>query len=118
MSTVLKKSYKPLIYALAIITPSVTFAAARDISPLRDFINQITTFLNSTIMPFLMVVATVIFVYGMIMYIRSAGEEQEKMRNLMLWSIIALAVILSLWSLVGILSKFFGTAVINPGPTT
>lgn len=84
---------------------------------LETLIDNTTALLSGKIIPLLMVVATVSFIYALVMYIVKSGEEQTqiKMKNMMLWSIIALAVIVSMWSLIKMVSLFIGTASI---PTT
>ncbi len=81
---------------------------------LKNLIDQTKNLLNGTVIPFLMVVATVVFIYALVMYIGKSGDEkvQIQMKATMRWSIISLAVIVSVWSLAGLLSSYVGTAPI------
>lgn len=98
-----------------LILPVVAMAAPETV---EGVIRRLTNTILTVVIPFLLVVATLIFIYAIIGYIRAAGEstEQEKMRALILWSVIALAAILSLWALVGFITSYVGTAGI-PGAT-
>ena len=73
-----------------------------------------------TIIPVLMVLATLIFLWGVITYITAGGEEEKIKagRTYMLWGIIALFVMVVVWGLVLMLQQTFGiqAAPIPPGP--
>ena len=80
------------------------------------FFNRVTNTLFVAVIPFLLVVGTVIFIYAIIGYIRASGDSatHEKMRALILWSVIGLAAVLSLWALVGFITSYVGVGGI-PG---
>ena len=62
-----------------------------------------------TIIPVLVVLGVVYFVWGVITYVISSDEEAKKSgRNRMIYGIIGLVVIVALWGLVGIVTKTFG----------
>ncbi len=107
----MKKIYPIAIAALSSV-PFVASAAGLD-----DFFNRIKNTITTVIIPFLFVVATLIFIYSIILFITKAGDEaeQKKARGLILYSVIGLAAIISLWALVGFLTQYIGTA---PIPTT
>ena len=107
----MKKIYPIAIAALS----TVPFAASA--AGLDDFFNRVKNTVTTVIIPFLFVVATLIFIWGIILFIAKAGEpeEQKKARSLILWSVVGLAAIISLWALVGFLTQYVGTA---PIPTT
>ena len=92
--------------------PLAAFAAGLD-----DFLNRIKGTITGVVIPFLFVVATLIFIWAIMRFILKSGDptEQEKARGLILWSVIGLAAIISLWALVGFLTQYVGTA---PIPTT
>lgn len=68
------------------------------------------------IFPVLFGIATVIFIISIIRYIFSADADQSKIRSTILWSVIGLAAIISLWALVGYLTSYVGTSQIPPNP--
>lgn len=77
---------------------------------LKDLLCYITKIINDAVIPLLFALATVTFVWGVIkFFIINADEEgkREQGRQFMIWGIIALAVMLSVWGLVGILGSTF-----------
>ncbi len=77
----------------------------------QDVLCYITKIINNTVIPLMFALATAMFVWGVInFFIINADEESKKAqgRQFMIWGVIALAVMLSVWGLVGILSSTFG----------
>jgi len=69
---------------------------------------RIGQILNS-IVPVLIALGIVYFVWGVVTYMMAGDEEKKKEgRNKIIYGIIGLAVIVALWGLVGILTKTFG----------
>jgi ABC-type thiamin/hydroxymethylpyrimidine transport system permease subunit len=63
----------------------------------------------------------VYFVWGVVQYVIASDEEAKKTgRNRMIYGIIGLVVIVSMWGLVGIVRQTFGldSAVVPPNITT
>lgn len=60
--------------------------------------------------PIVVALALVYFFYGLAKYILSAGDEEKKGegRNIMIWGIIALFVIISVWGLTKVIINTFG----------
>ena len=80
-------------------------------STFQAYITYIICIINSAIIPLMFAVAVVFFVWGVIkFFIINADEEakREQGKQFMLWGIIALAVMLSIWGLVNILGVTFG----------
>jgi hypothetical protein len=78
---------------------------------LGGFLNYITCLINSSVIPLIFALATATFVWGVVQFfLLNAGEESKRQqgKQFMLWGIIALAVMLSVWGLVGILKATFG----------
>lgn len=62
-----------------------------------------------TIIPVLIVLGIVYFVWGIIQYVIGSDEEAKKKgRDRMIYGIIGLVVIVAMWGLVGIVTKTFG----------
>ena len=69
---------------------------------------RIGQFLNSVV-PLLIALAVVYFVWGVVTYVISSDEEAKKAgRNRIIFGIIGLAVIIGLWGLVNVLANTFG----------
>ena len=74
-----------------------------------ELINFGTCTIMNAIVPLLVALAVVGFVYGVIKYFLNP-ENEEKRKNgksFMLWGLVTLFVIVSIWGLVGILSNTF-----------
>jgi hypothetical protein len=94
---------------------SVTDVNATDILPsnpkFQDVLSYISSIINSSVIPLIFALATVMFVWGVVQFfIINANEEAKRAqgKQFMIWGIIALAVMLSVWGLVGILGTTFG----------
>lgn len=78
---------------------------------LQGVLNYITCIIGSSVVPLLFAIAVVAFIWGAIkFFIIDVDEEakREQGRQFMLWGIIALAVMISVWGLVKVLAVTFG----------
>ena len=83
---------------------------------LETFVCKIGDILN-IIVPILIALGVVYFIWGVITYVISSDEEAKKAgRNRIIFGIIGLAVIIGLWGLVRILTNTFGVS--NTGTIT
>ncbi|MEI7765242.1 MAG: pilin [bacterium] len=75
-----------------------------------DILSYATCLIGSSVIPLLFVLAVASFVWGVIQYVINSNEESKraKGRDFMIWGIIALVVMVSIWGLVGILRNTFG----------
>jgi hypothetical protein len=77
----------------------------------QDLLCYVTKIINDSVIPLIFALATVMFVWGAVnFFIINADEEAKRAqgKQFMIWGIIALAVMLSVWGLVGILGNTFG----------
>ena len=78
---------------------------------LQTLIEGTLSFLNTTIIPFLLAIAFVTFLWNALQYFIFQGdneEGQQKAKSLVTWSIAAFIVIVSLWGIVNLIVKDFG----------
>lgn len=75
----------------------------------QDFLCYITRIINNSVIPLIFALAVASFVWGVVQFVINSNEEakKEKGRQFILWGVIALAVMLSVWGLVGILRTTF-----------
>lgn len=69
--------------------------------------------INSVLVPLIFAVAFIVFLYGIAKaYIFSSSEPEEvkKGHTLILWGLVAFAVMISIWGLVNIVANTFGLA--------
>lgn len=94
------------------LAPMVALAASAPCLPnstdIGNILCKIGQILNSVI-PILILLGVVYFVWGVITYMIASEEEAKKAgRNRIIFGIIGLAVIVAMWGLVNILVKTFG----------
>ncbi len=84
--------------------PILAFAQGGGGKDIEDFIGQFYDILDS-LMPVIMALALLFFLWGLLQYITKTGDEEGRKaaRNTMVWGVIILFVMASVWGLVGIL---------------
>lgn len=96
------KKYLSLAGTFAL--PAFAFAAT-----FNSIAAQVQDLLNLLI-PILITLAVIYFFWGLANYILNSGdtEKKEEGRNIMIWGIVALFVMVSIWGLVGLIGSTFG----------
>jgi hypothetical protein len=77
----------------------------------QDVLCYVAGIINDSIIPLIFSLAVVMFVWGVVQFfIINADEENKRAqgKQFMIWGIVALAVMLSVWGLVGVLGNTFG----------
>lgn len=90
--------------------PFVAFAKT-----IEDVIGVVSDILN-VLVPFLIAIAVVVFLYGVIKYVTAGGDEAKRTegRNTMIYGIIGLFVMVAVWGLVNILIETFELDTATP----
>lgn len=72
------------------------------------FIVQLDSLINSVV-PFLVGVAVLVIIYGLVGYVANAENEEKRRegRQFVLWGVLGVAVMLSVWGLVNIVVNTF-----------
>lgn len=74
-----------------------------------------TCLIQTAFIPLLFAVAILVFIYGIVKFIgNEESAEKEDGKQFMMWGIIALAVMFSVWGLVEILGNTFGVMNVIP----
>ena len=84
---------------------------------LQTLLTKVLVFLNGVIVPFLLALAGLIFIWNAARYfiIGGANEaEREKARSLAVWGIFAFVIIVSLWGVVNAVA--FGLGITRTDP--
>lgn len=107
-----KLAYLPALSLF--VLPVMAFAQVSDV---EDLITTITDIIGM-IVPLLLAIGLVVFMWGLITYLMKAGDEegQKGARSLMIYGIIILFVMVSVWGLVNILAGTFGGAETDVTP--
>lgn len=97
---------KKFISALVPFLPSVAFA--QTITDVNTLSYKITN-LGNLVIEFLIGFAVIFIIYNVVRFITTSGEGRGEYRTSILWGIVGLFVILSIWGLVRILTNTFRT---------
>jgi hypothetical protein len=83
---------------------------------LGDLLGYITCMISRSVIPLIFALATASFIWGVVQYVINNDDEGKKAkgRTFMIWGIIALTVMVSVWGLVSILGNTFGIQNIIP----
>ncbi|MFA6076501.1 MAG: hypothetical protein WC735_00290 [Candidatus Paceibacterota bacterium] len=91
---------------------SSTFVTCRlDNKPkLQHLLNYATCIINTSVIPLIFALAIVMFVWGVVQFVINSDDEAKKTKGkmFMIWGIVALTVMVSVWGLVAILGNTFG----------
>ncbi|MBI2673723.1 MAG: hypothetical protein HYX23_00360 [Candidatus Zambryskibacteria bacterium] len=104
------KKVIPIALALA---PALVFA--QSLSNIQTLVQSIGRLVNLAL-PIVVGIALLAFFWGLVKFIFAQGDETAKAdaKKIMLWGLIALFVMISVWGLV----RFIGTALgVNQGDT-
>ena len=77
-----------------------------------EILTGIASFVSDRIMPLMVGIAIIVFLFNMISFIANSGNEKqrEQFKNYMINSVIAMFILISIWGIVGIGTKgLFGT---------
>jgi hypothetical protein len=112
------KKISHLIFATVLIVPSFAFAAVTDFKSLM----QLFADMLGSVINVVYVFTFAAFFWGIATFILNTGDatKMKEGRMWMLWSVIALFVMVTVWGLVGLLVNTFGvgTTVIPQLPTS
>ncbi len=107
------KYFKQVLPLIAILLASPSFALAADAcnTGLKKNITEMFTYLlcvlDSGIIPLLISIALIIFLAGVVRFVGSGDNEEQRQggRHMMIFGIIALFVMVSVWAFVNVLSN-------------
>lgn len=116
-----KISIFTLLFAL-VTSFGVPFFTFADVSSsginttyLQGYATSIIDIINGLIVPVLLAIAFLFFIWGVVNYFifgAANDKKREEGRNFILWSIIGFVVIFSVWGLVGLVGSTFS---LSPG---
>lgn len=78
-------------------------------SNLADLFNYVTCMINKSIIPLIFSLTMVMFIWGVVQFVINDDEEakKEKGKQFMIWGIIGITVMVSVWGLVKIVGTTF-----------
>jgi len=100
----------------AYLLPLVAFAQAVDFGYFDELGTALIDFFNNILIPLFIGVAVILFFYGLIKYITSGESDDAKKsaRSYMIYGVVVLFVMISVWGLVQILVDLFGLEGVAP----
>lgn len=107
---------KKIIAAIAVSVP--VLASAQQITDVNTLTNKLTN-LGNTFIQILIAFAVIYIIYNVVRFLIVGADNEEKRksaRSAILWGIVGLFVILSIWGLVRILTNTFRTDNNAPRP--
>ena len=107
----MKTLKKILPYAVALTIPILVLAQV--VTPLtsgpQSIVPNIKNLVNNVI-PILLIIGTVVFLWGVILYLTAGADEEKRAnaRSLMIYGLVGLFVMVAVWGIVNVLVGFFG----------
>jgi TRAP-type C4-dicarboxylate transport system permease small subunit len=101
------------------LLPVMVLAADPDLGFFASLVAQIQNIVNILI-PLVIAIGLLFFIWGLVQYIAASGDEaaKEEGKRKMIWGVIALFVIVTVWGLVALLNQLTGVdqggAVVTP----
>ncbi len=103
------------LFAAGYCSTGVPSTLVGDSKNFADVVKYVACFLQQSIVPFIFALAIAVFVYGMVKFIGTQDSgEREQGKQFMLWGVVSLAVMFSVWGLVSILGNTFGVGNVIP----
>ncbi|MDD3662420.1 MAG: hypothetical protein PHT84_00985 [Candidatus Pacebacteria bacterium] len=87
-----------------------------EFTSIGNIFNWASCTLVKSVIPFLFSLATVAFIWGIIQYFMNPDNEEKrkKGKSFLLWGLIGLFVMISVWGLVAVFSNTFGIRTLIP----
>ncbi len=105
---------KKIAYSVLVFGPALAFAAS--LTGLGTLLSQFKTEVLDRVLPILFGLAIIYFFWGLIKYIRNVGSDPKAAaegRSIMIWGVVALAVMIAVYGLINFLVNTFGLTDTN-----
>ncbi len=123
------KAFLLVLLLVSIVLPNVSFAQVQGSGggctlaankTIGDLFAHVSCLIYKTIVPMFFALAVALFLWGVVQYVISEGDEgkREKGKLYMVWGLIGLTVMISVWALVAVIGSTFGldTSIIPSAP--
>lgn len=97
-----------MFMAAVVLTPVLALAQFGEVN---SFLNDVSTFINGTLIPLVFAVALLVFIYGVFNYFILGGGDEGKRdegKQLMLYAIIGFVVMVSIFGIVNLIAGGLG----------
>ena len=96
--------FKKLIVSASVLFPLVSYGQFTETDKLASAASRILT---SYLIPIVFTLALLYFFWGVVKYIKSEGDGKAEGRQIMVWGVVALFVMSSIWGLVRFIQTEF-----------
>ncbi|MEK7561075.1 MAG: hypothetical protein AAB539_03915 [Patescibacteria group bacterium] len=105
----MKRTLLAISGVIALVSPVVAFAQAPSLTNIQQLVVNALNILNIVTI-LLFVLAIVVFAWGIVQFIAAAGDpaKVKAARGTIIWGIVAIAVLASVFGLVSFLQTSFG----------
>jgi hypothetical protein len=97
------------IYAPLVSSAQITESA--DLGPLQDLMGNIVVVTNTVLIPFIIAIGFLVFVWGMFQYFIAGGandEAKEKGKSLMIYAVLGFVLIIVFWGIINLIANSTG----------
>ncbi len=96
-----------------LFSTNIAYAATPE---LDKFIRNVDRLIINPIITLLFAIAVVYFLYGVFQFLWASASEEKKTngKSHMLWGIIGITIMMSVWAILGIVMRTIGVTGINP----
>ena len=105
------------IIILSTIIPTTLFAADLETGSFSELATSIYNIIKNIIIPLIIAAGIAIFFYRIVISIYKVGDDPKAVKDskwLLIWGIVALFVMVSLWGIIGFFSNSLGFTPIVP----
>ena len=102
-------------FAVLAATWALPLLAAAQVRSIYDAGTKITEIINGVLVPMIFAIAFIVFIWGIVQaFLLKDEEAREKGKSYILWGIIAMFIMVSVWGLVNILVGTFNLSSGGP----
>ena len=102
----LNKIYKTCFIATIAVLPMIIYGAPLDNT--KAFFTEAKNIITEVLIPLVFSLALLFFFWGVAKYIWSAGDAKEEGKKIMVWGVISLFVMSSIWGIITVLKSDLG----------
>ena len=98
---------KKHLLAFSLLVLPLVSSAQSDFTNVTALLTNLKILVNN-ILPFIFSLALLYFFWGLAKFVMGGGEDKEKGKNIMIWGIVALLIMASVWGIITYLQVAFG----------
>jgi uncharacterized membrane protein YidH (DUF202 family) len=93
------------------LVSSAQITESADLGPLQDLMGNIVVVTNTVLIPFIIAIGFLVFVWGMFQYFIAGGandEAKEKGKSLMIYAVLGFVLIIVFWGIINLIANSTG----------